>query len=104
MSARTIRNTGELVVAVPVDMIQIVDGPRFKRMHSAMFRLEYEEHVKQLFTLMTPASDSLFQRELLLASVYDGEHGFFRFTALFCDKTVSGNYNPRTRNGWFSLK
>ncbi|MCA9340834.1 MAG: hypothetical protein KDA17_08010, partial [Candidatus Saccharibacteria bacterium] len=103
MSARTISNTGELVAAVPVDMIQIVDGPRFRRMHCAMFRLEYEEHVKQLFTLMTPASDSRFQRELLLASVYNDEHGSFQFTAIFCDKIVSGKYNPRTRNGWFSL-
>lgn len=104
MSARTIRNTGELVVAVPVDMIQIVDGPRFRPMHIAMFRLEYEEHVKQLFTLMTPASDSRFESELLLANVYDGEHGSFQFTAIFCKQTVSGEYNPHTRTGWFSLK
>ena len=104
MSARTIHNTGELVAAVPVDMIEIVDGPRFRRMLDAKFRLDREEYVKRLFTLTTPASGSRFQRELLLASIYDyDEHGFYRFTAIFCGKNVSGEYNPRTRTGWFYL-
>ena len=71
MSARTIHNTGELVAAVPVDMIEIVDGPRFRRMLDVMFRLDRGEYVKRLFTLTTPASGSRFQRELLLASIYD---------------------------------
>lgn len=104
MPARTIRNTGELVAAVPVDTVWIVNGPRFKRMLEAKFRLDHEEYVKKLFTLMTPASDSLFQRELLLASVCDDVHGCFEFTAIFCKKIVSGVYNPHMRNGSFSLE
>ena len=104
MSARTIHNTRELVAAVPVDMIDIVDGPRFRRMVDVMLRLHHEEYVKQLFTLTTPASDSRFQRDLLLASVYGyDKHGFFQFTAIFCGQIVSGVYNPDTRNGWFNL-
>ena len=104
MSARTIHNTGELLAAVPVDMIEIVDGPRFRRMVDVMLRLHHEEYVKQLFTLTTPASDSRFQMDLLLASVYGyDKHGFFQFTAIFCGQIVSGVYNPDTRNGWFNL-
>lgn len=105
MSARTVRNTDELVVAVPVDKIDIVDGPRFRRMLDNKFRLDSEEYVKQLFTLMTLASASPFQRELSLAAIYnyDGERGYFQFTAVFCGKVVSGEYNPRSRTGSFSL-
>lgn len=104
MSARTIRNTDELVVAVPVDEIEIVDGPRFRRMLDNKFQLDSKEYVKQLFTMKTSASASEFQRELTLAEVYDfTKEGDFLFTAVFCGKVVSGCYNPRTRTGKFSL-
>lgn len=104
MSARTIRNTDDLIVDVPVDEIEIVDGPRLRRSSEIMLKLVHEQYVKQLFTLKTRASDSPFQRELTLASIYDfTDGGIFQFTALFCNKIVSGVYNTRTRKGWFNL-
>ena len=61
-------------------------------------------YVEQLFTLTTPASASVFCRNLRLATAFDVQQdGSFTFTAIFSGRIVSGIYSPQTRKGWFDL-
>jgi hypothetical protein len=105
MPARTLKAIPDLVAHVPVDHFDIVDGPRSERCMHVMDALNHGvEYVDQLFTLKTLASNSSFQRKLKLASVFCVlEDGSFNFTAVFCNRVISGIYEPKTRTGYFSL-
>jgi len=98
----------DLVVHVPVDTIEIVNGPGtvlsmqlMELLSGTLNRLEY---VIQEFTLKTAASMSTFRRTLKIYTIFNVKSdGTYDFTAIFSGRIVSGSYNPRTRKGYFSL-
>jgi hypothetical protein len=93
-----------IMAHVPVDEIQIVNGPGVTRCLKIVDELTYESYVKQRFTLTTYASAQPFVRDLRIATIFDVQNdGSFTFTALFGENIVSGIYSPRTREGWFDL-
>ena len=111
-------SSNALFVHVPVDRVQIVDGPALERILFARLQRELEEarlegffassdgkmrYTRLKFTLRTSASQEPFGRDIPMASIGEPEDGVVQFTALFCDKVVSGVYDTRTRTGWFSL-
>lgn len=114
----------ELFVHVPVDYIDIVNGPgpmwlvqvvadlyvrKARAMNVALATCEYSEVE---FTLKTLASNTPFRRKLKIAEfeLGDVEQKDFgnldrdcMFTAVFSGQVVSGMYNPKRRTGDFSL-
>lgn len=104
MPTNTLNHT-DIVVHVPVDEFEIVNGPgavMFLRIQSDLHRFP-DEYPKAVLTLKTPASGRSFKRSIKFASIYHMNGDEISFTALFSGQIVSGIYNVRTRTGWFSL-
>ncbi len=95
---------------VPVDTFDIVNGPsqarclQISEMVGANLHHIEQAYVDQIFTLKTLASNTVFKRKLRIATILDVQFdGSFTFTAIFSDRVVSGVYNPKTKQGYFSL-
>lgn len=111
-----------LLVHVPVDQVEIINGPGpmwFVQVVADLYAQLLVPHATGTvyaeleFTLRTGASASTFRRKLKLTAIdMDGDvtrddfgdlDRECSFTARFDGHSVSGQYNPKRRTGRFSL-
>ena len=92
-----------LIAPVPVDRIEIVNGPSVSLCMQAVEQQNSRVPLALFFTLMTAASERTFQRRLRRVQIFDIRlRGRFTFTAESSNCVVSGHYHPKTRQGWFN--
>jgi hypothetical protein len=109
MPTSTLINVADLMVHVPVDNFEIVNGPgatKCMEIQEELHRHENDQssrYVEVTFTLKTLASKSAFKRQLKLATIFSVFDGTFSFTAIFNNRIVSGVYDMKDHTGWFNL-
>ena len=108
-------STNVLFAHVPVDRFTISNGPGARAcfvLRDKLAQMREKEasthdgvcgYVEMTLQLTTVASEIPFSRKLAIAEFFGVKHDEFQFTAIFSGKVVSGVYNMRTRDGWFSL-
>lgn len=100
-----------LFLHVPVDVINIVNGPGPKRWNQAVtelaHRLQSDEQarIEVEFTLSTGASERTFKRTLTLSELqhYDADDPHCCVQATLNDRMLYGIYSPSRRSGMFDF-
>jgi hypothetical protein len=109
MSSEQIKPQTELLAHIPVDNVDIVNGPAYPVWQQLMAELAHKPYVLAEFTLKTAASKQTFRRTLEVTEIFNdlgklNEEGEYssEFSAYFSGSRVIGLYGS-DRTGWFSL-
>lgn len=97
-----------LFIHVPVDRVDIKDGPQSYLWLQIRDQLATnggdKEFFEARFKMCTEASKLVNQRKIELMTITANSRSYtFQFTGRFCAQMVQGLYNIQTRTGSFSL-